>query len=196
MTESDTAPAAAPPAPKGRGRKTPGPKEAAAKAAREAKSGGTPPPAKAAKAPAKKAAPPAKKAAAKAPAAPKEGGIVRAPSTVSKEGTQVCEFSGETLPVTAFPTVKQKEGGYTRGTVARKHLEAYRAQRKTEREAERAKKAEDKAAKAKEKPAAPVTPDPAPAVPADEPAVVETAAPVADAPSDGPGTDSVQSLLP
>lgn len=109
------------------------------------------------KAAAKKAAPAAKKAApAKAPAAKKaappakkEGGVVRAASTVSKEGTQKCAFSGEVLPVTAFPTVRAADGSYSRGTVARKNLEAYRAQRKAEREAAKARAAAAKADKAK-----------------------------------------------
>lgn len=128
--------------------KAPGPKEAAAKSAREAKAA-TPPAAK-------KAAPPAK--APKAAKAPKEGGVVRTQSTVSKEGNQKCAFSGETLPVTAFPTVRQSDGSYVRGTVARKHLQAYRDQRKAEREAAKAAAAQakaDKAAATKAKDAAP-----------------------------------------
>lgn len=100
-----------------------------------------------------KAAPAKKAAASKAPAAPKpakepkEGSIVRAKSEVSKEGSQKCEFDGQEYPVTNFPTVKQKDGSYVRGTVARKNLEAWRAQRKALREAGKAQAALDKQAK-------------------------------------------------
>jgi hypothetical protein len=97
----------------------------------------------AAKAPAaKKAAPPAKKAAS---------GVARTASTISKEGTQKCSFSGEVLPVTQFPTVKQADGSYARGTVARKHLAAFRAAKKAEREAAKAAAASKKATAAKAK---------------------------------------------
>lgn len=142
------------PAP-GKKSKAPGPKEAAAKAAREAKAAGTAPAAK-------KAAPPAKAAGKKA--TPPKDGTARTQSTISKEGTQKCEFSGETLPVTAFPTVRQADGSYVRGTVARKHLEAYRADKRAKREAAKAATEAAKAAKAKAAPAAAATPAaPAPA---------------------------------
>lgn len=106
--------------------------------------------AKAAKAPAKKAAAPAKAEGDK---------IVRAPSTISKEGTQKDAFTGEVLPVTAFPTVKGKDGTYVRGTVARKNLEAYRAENKKNREAAKAaKEAAKKEAAAKKAAAAKAAP--------------------------------------
>ena len=50
----------------------------------------------------------------------------RAPSTVSKEGSQVDIFTGEELPVTAFPTRKRAGGRIVRGPVARKNLTAWR----------------------------------------------------------------------
>lgn len=108
---------------------------------------------------AKKSPPPAK--AAKA-AKKDASGIQRSPSTISKEGTQKDAFTGEELPVTAFPTIRQKDGSYTRGEVARKNLEAYRANKKAEREAAKAQAAaakekataEKKAAKEAEKAAA------------------------------------------
>lgn len=89
----------------------------------------------------------AAKTTKKAPAPKKEGGVVRSASTVSKEGTQRDEFTGETLPVTAFPTVKQADGSYARGTVARKNLEAWRTSKKAAREAKKAEAAK-KASKA------------------------------------------------
>lgn len=89
---------------------------------------------------------PAKKAATKkASASASGGGVVRSKSTVSKEGTQKDTFTGETLPVTAFPTVRQKDGSYVRGTVARKNLEAWRAAKKADREKAKAAKATAKA---------------------------------------------------
>lgn len=98
-------------------------------------------PAKAAKA--TKATKSAKKTTAKKASA---SGIVRKPSTVSKEGTQKDAFTGEVLPVTAFPTVRNKDGQQVRGTVARKNLEAYRAARKAQRAADKAKAEAEKAA--------------------------------------------------
>jgi colicin import membrane protein len=111
------------------------------------------------------APPPAKKAGSKAPAAKKGAAAKKAPaakkaasninrtaSTVSKEGTKKDEFTGEVLPVTAFPTVRGKDGMFSeRGPVARKNLEAYRASRKVEKAAADKAKAEKKAAAAKAK---------------------------------------------
>jgi hypothetical protein len=97
----------------------------------------------AAKAPAKKAAGTTKKASTKKAAGT---GIVRAQSTISKEGTKKDEHTGETLPVTAFPTVRQSDGSYVRGPVARKNLEAWRAAKKADREKTKAAKAAAKKA--------------------------------------------------
>lgn len=104
--------------------------------------GATPAPGEKAKsARAKKAAKTTKKVATDRPA------IDRRPSVISKDGTQKDTFTGEVLPVTAFPTIKGADGTFSkRGTVARKNLEAYRAAKRTEREA--AKVAKDAAAKA------------------------------------------------
>jgi hypothetical protein len=102
---------------------------------------------------------PAKKAAAKAEKSATKSGIVRAPSTVSKEGTAKDAYDGQTYPVTQFPTVrtKQEDGTYTyvRGNVTRKNLKAYREDRKAARAAVKAQKEAEKAAKAKAKKAAP-----------------------------------------
>lgn len=98
------------------------------------KSGGTKKAAGTRKAPARKATG-VKKAAAKKAAGT---GVVRSKSTVSKEGTQKDQFTGETLPVTSFPTVRQSDGSYARGPVARKNLEAWRADKKAKRTAEKA----------------------------------------------------------
>ena len=81
-----------------------------------------------------------KKGAKKAPPAAKKA-TDRRVSTVSKEGTQKDEFTGEELPVTAFPTVRRKDpetGGhyYVRGTVARKNLAAWREEKRKARAAE------------------------------------------------------------
>lgn len=93
----------------------------------------------------------AKRAAAKPKA---EGGIVRAASTVAKEGEQRDEFDGKTYPLTKFPTVRQSDGTYVRGTVTRENLPAWRAARKAKRAADAAASA---AAKAEAKKAAAAT---------------------------------------
>lgn len=110
---------------------------------------------KAAKAkPSAKKAPAKKTAANKAPVAKKTAAkkaassIVRALSSVSKEGTQKDAFTGEVLPVTAFPTMKNAAGETIRGPVARVNLEAYRAANKVARAEARAAKEAEKAAKA------------------------------------------------
>lgn len=103
----------------------------------------------AAKAPARKAAGSAKAPTAKKAAASKKAagtGIVRSKSTISKEGTKKDEYTGESLPVTAFPTVRQADGSYVRGPVARKNLEAWRASKKADREKAKATKAAAKKA--------------------------------------------------
>jgi hypothetical protein len=98
-----------------------------------------------------------KKAGATKKAAAKKAsgtGVVRRASTVSKEGTQKDEFDGKVYPITNFPTVRQADGSYVRGTVTRANLPAWRDQRKAERVAKKAAadkaKAAAKAAKAKE----------------------------------------------
>lgn len=100
------------------------------------------------KAAAAKAAAAKKAAAPKAPTAPKEGGVVRSASTISKEGEAKDEFDGKMYAVTKFPTSKNKAGETVRGTVTRANLPAWRAKRKEEREATKKKAAEAKAAKA------------------------------------------------
>lgn len=100
------------------------------------------------KAPAKKAPPRKKTAVKKAPAKKAASSIVRAPSSVSKEGTQTDAFTGEVLPVTSFPTMKNAAGETIRGPVARVNLEAYRAANKVARAEARAAKEAEKAAKA------------------------------------------------
>lgn len=112
---------------------------------------------------AEKKAPAAKKAAAKP--AKKTDGVVRSASTVSKDGTQKDAYTGEELPVTAFPTMKNSKGEIVRGPVARKNLEAYRAENKKNREAAaKAKETAKAAAKAekaaKDKAAAKAAPAP------------------------------------
>lgn len=80
---------------------------------------------------AKDKAPKAPKAA-KATKAAKTVGIKTA-STVSKEGTMKDTFTGETLPVTAFATYRDKDGNTARRTVARKNYAAYTEQKKSSR---------------------------------------------------------------
>lgn len=95
-----------------------------------------------------------KKAAAAKKAAAKKAATDRRASIVSKEGTKKDAFTGEVLPVTAFPTIRNSKTGVndSRGPVARKNLEAWRADKAKKREAEKAAKekkaAADKAAKA------------------------------------------------
>lgn len=95
-------------------------------AAGRARKGGTAKPAKATtkatKAPAKKATSKASTKATKA----STNGSTKAPSTVSKEGTMKDSFTGEVLPVTAFPTFKDKDGNTVRRTVARKNVAAFK----------------------------------------------------------------------
>jgi hypothetical protein len=106
--------------------------------------------AKATKAPAKAAKAPGKKAPAAKASTPKTG-VQRTASTISKEGTQKDEFTGEVLPVTSFPTTRQKDGTYTRGTVARKNLQAWRDDKRAKREAAKAAAAAKKADTSKAK---------------------------------------------
>lgn len=97
---------------------------------------------------AKKAAAPKKAAAKKATAASD-----RKASIVSKEGTKKDEFTGEVLPVTAFPTIRNTKTGVndSRGPVARKNLEAWREHKAKEKAAKAATKAKEKEAAAAKK---------------------------------------------
>lgn len=134
--ETPESPPAAAPAPAedpGKREVTPIPKagKTAGKAAKAPKKAS-----KAAKAPAKAAA---KKAAST--------GAARAKSTIAKEGEMRDTFTGEMLPVTQFPTYKDKDGKVQRRTVARKNQDDFR-------KAEKARRAKDKAAKDQAKNAA------------------------------------------
>lgn len=93
--------------------------------------------ARATKATPTKAAKPAKVAKAKKAAKPKaEGGIVRAASSVPTEGEARDEFDGKMYPLKKFPTQRQSDGTYVRGTVTRANLPAWRLARKAKREAD------------------------------------------------------------
>lgn len=126
-----------------------GTKAAGTKKAAATKAAGTKKAAGAGKAPAKKAAA-TKKAAA-------GGAIVRSKSVVSKEGELTDGFTGEKLPVSAFPTAfnsdtnkYDREGAMVdfkgkRIYVARKNRKDFTAARKEERAGQKAAEAEAKA---------------------------------------------------